>query len=147
MNSSTTAVKTRPSAHVGHSQLTQSALPLRAQPAEHVWHSRPSYPSAHCAWRKAAGLSRSASLSSARARDRVGVTLKKSSGGLLSLLVFVPVAGADRRCRLPSQAAFEAHSSILRHASEVTRPVRASVLRRSKHELRRMYVRTTKCLR
>ena len=46
------------------------------------------------------------------------------------MLAFVPVAGVDRRCRLPSQAAFESHSSILRHASEVTRPVCASFLRR-----------------
>ncbi len=37
-------------AHVGQSQLVQSALPLRAQPAEHVWHSRPSYP---CRFREA----------------------------------------------------------------------------------------------
>ena len=41
------AVTHRSLAHVGQSQLVQSALPLRAQPAEHVWHSRPSYPSAH----------------------------------------------------------------------------------------------------
>ena len=54
--------------------------------------------------------------------------LKNSSEGLLSLLMFVPVAGVDGRCRLPSQAAFESHSSILRHASEVTRPVCASFL-------------------
>ena len=56
--------------------------------------------------------------------------LKNSSEGLLSLLMFVPVAGVERRCRLPSQAAFESHSSILRHASDVTRPVRASFLQR-----------------
>ena len=56
--------------------------------------------------------------------------LKTSSEGLLSLLIFVPVAGVERRCRLPSQAAFESHSSILRHASDVTRPVRASFLQR-----------------
>ena len=48
--------------------------------------------------------------------------------GLLSLLMFVPAVSLDRRCRLPAQAAFESHSSILRHASEVTRPVRASFL-------------------
>ncbi len=68
------------------------------------------------------------SLSSARAKARFGVSLKNRSEGLLSLLMFVPVAGVDGRCRLPSQAAFESHSSILRHASEVTRPVRASLL-------------------
>ncbi len=73
-------------------------------------------------------MSKSASLSSARARARCGVMLKNSSEGLLSLLIFVPVAGVDGRCRLPSQAAFESHSSILRHASEVTRPVCASFL-------------------
>ena len=54
--------------------------------------------------------------------------LKNSSEGLRSLLMFVPVAGVDGCCRLPSQAAFESHSSILRHASDVTRPVCASVL-------------------
>ena len=123
------AVEHRPLAHVGKSQLVQSALPLRAQPAEQVWQSRPSYPSAHCAWRKSSALSKS-SLRSARARGRFGVMLKNRSEGLLSLLMFVPVAGVDRRCRLPSQAAFESHSSILRHASEVTRPVCASFLHR-----------------
>ena len=124
------AVEHRPLAHVGKSQLVQSALPLRAQPAEHVWQSRPSYPSAHCAWRKASALSKPTSLSSARARVRFGLMWKNISEGLLSLLMFVLAAGVDRRCRLPSQAAFESHSSILRHASEVTRPVCASFLQR-----------------
>ena len=73
-------------------------------------------------------LSESTSLSLARARVRFAVMLKTSSEGLLSLLIFVPVAGVERRCRLPSQAAFESHSSILRHASDVTRPVCASFL-------------------
>ena len=118
-------------AHVGQSQLVQSALPLRAQPAEHVWQSRPSYPSAHCAWRKASALSKPTSLSSARARVRFGLMWKNNSEGLLSVLMLVTAAGEDRRCRLPSQAAFESHSSILRHASEVTRPVCASFLQRS----------------
>ncbi len=54
--------------------------------------------------------------------------LKNSSEGLLSSPMAVPDAGVDGRCRLPSQAAFESHSSILRHASEVTRPVCASFL-------------------
>jgi hypothetical protein len=118
-------------AHIGQSQLVQSALPLRAQPAEHVWQSRPSYPSAHCAWRKAAGLSRSTSLSSASARVWLGVMVKVGSDGLLSLLMFVLAAGLERRCRVPLQAAFESHLSILRHASEVTRPVAASFLKRN----------------
>ena len=47
------------------------------------------------------------------------------------MLMFVLAASVDRCCRLPSQAAFESHSSILRHASEVTRPVCASFLQRS----------------
>ena len=63
-------------------------------------------------------------------RGRLGLLLRISSEGLLSLLMFVPVAGAERRCKLPSQAAFESHSSILRHASDVTRPVRGSFLQR-----------------
>ena len=116
-------------------------MPLRAQPAEHVWQSRPSYPSAHCAWRKASALSKSTSLSSARARVRFGLMLKNISEGLLSLLMFVLAASVDRCCRLPSQAAFESHSSILRHASEVTRPVCASFLQRSaeSHSCRTTY--------
>ena len=68
------------------------------------------------------------SFSLARARVRFGVMLKNSSEGLLSSPMFVPDAGVDGRCRLPSQAAFESHSSILRHVSEVTRPVCASFL-------------------
>jgi hypothetical protein len=73
-------------------------------------------------------VSESTSLSSARAKVWFGAILKTSSEGLLCLLMFVPVVGVDGRWRLPSQAAFESHSSILRHASEVTRPVCASFL-------------------
>ena len=40
---STTAPTQRPFAHIGHEHITQSALLLRAHPAEHVWHSRPLY--------------------------------------------------------------------------------------------------------
>jgi len=58
------------------------------------------------------------------------VTLKTSSEGLFSSPMVVPGADVARRCRLPSQAAFESHSSILRHASDVTRPVCASFLQR-----------------
>ena len=40
---STTAPTKRPFAHIGHEHISQSALLLRAHPAEHVWHSRPLY--------------------------------------------------------------------------------------------------------
>ena len=81
-------------AHVGQSQLVQSALPLRAQPAEHVWHSRPSYPSAHCARRNDSWLSSSGSFSSAKARVRFGVMLRNSCEGALSTLSVVPLLAA-----------------------------------------------------
>ena len=119
-------------AHVGQSQLVQSALPLRAQPAEHVWHSRPSYPSAHCARRNDSWLRSSGSFSSAKARVRFGVMLRTSLEGALSALSVVPLlaagAGVERRCRPPSQAFLESHWSIFKHASDATRPVWRSFL-------------------
>jgi hypothetical protein len=123
-------------AHVGQSHFVQSALPLRAQPAEHVWHSRPSYPSAHCARRNDSWLRSSGSFSSAKAKVRFGVSpgvmLRTSCEGALSTLSVVPLlaagAGVERRCRPPSQAFLESHWSIFKHASDVTLPVRRSFL-------------------
>ena len=126
------AVTHRSLAHVGQSQLVQSALPRRAQPAEHVWHSRPSYPSAHWAWRKASWLRRSRQFSSVIGEFGIGVMLKKSSQVLFPAPSFVSLLAApsslNRRCRLPAQAFLESHSSIFKHASDVTRPVRGSFL-------------------
>jgi hypothetical protein len=132
----------KPLAHVGQSQLVQSALPLRAQPAEHVWQSRPWYPSAHCARRNDSLLRSSGSFSSAKARVRFGVMLRNSCKGALFALRFVPPAAAgacvDRCCRPPAQAFLESHWSIFKHASDVTRPVWRSFLpSHSRFDLRR----------